>query len=1162
MHALRLAAATRLVWILAGLMAATTGLAAARPNIVFFLVDDMGWQETSLPFHSEITALNRRYYTPNMERLAAQGMKFTQAYASAVCSPTRVSALTGMSAARHRVTNWTLRKDVSPDNAHPTLQPPAWNVNGICTNAGIARTMPVTPLPAMLRTTGYRTIHIGKAHFGAKGTPGEDPLNLGFDINIAGHAAGGPGSYWGEKNFSAAWRTTPPDTIWDVPGLEAYHGRNIYLTEALTQEAIKVVEKAVADKQPFYLYLSHYAVHAPWEKDDRFCPKYVAAGLKPFEATLASMIEGMDKSLGDLMTALDRLGIADNTIILFMSDNGSPSQCPPNLPLRGHKLTPYEGGIREPMIVKWPGVTKPGAVCSAPVVIEDFFPTILELAGVAWQGKTVQTVDGVSFVPLMKGVGGAPPDRAFVWHFPHNYGGQGPFSAIRQGPWKLIYHHADRRLELFNLHEDLSETRDRAKEKPAEVSSLSRLLSERLRSMHALMPLEKVTGRSVDFPDALPGAGHGEAAGATKSPEPSVKEGGAASREADVWLLGGQSNMQGTGKIADLPGDHPRTIPHAWFWNGTGFEPLELGKTKTSGRDGEFGPEIGFALEMATAARPVYLIKYNASGMPLHHGWHGSQWVDGEPQPGRRNFYPGERADDPNQGVLYLAMLAQFKAGVENLEQSGRQPIVRGLLWMQGEQDAKHLVSATAYVASLRRLRQRLAADMGTATDLPLAFGQVLPHEPAMDRFTNRTEIRAQMAAADMDSGKPEAMPRTRMVSTDGFGLAADTVHYNAEGQLRLGRAFASAMKVMTVDRIADSEHRISPANVPRSAIAERLEWKGIAIEETNFTIWGASPILAEGKVHLFAARWPEANVDPAWRKSSEIAHYVADKPDGPFRFQEVVLKGSGRTGEWDAFAPHNPEIQRFGDTFALCYIANSDFHQPPHPLNQQIGMVVSESVNGPWRKVGKDGLILGPSPDPNHFTYGRQVVNPALLKVGDKFHLYFKTTGKLRGTTVYGLALADQFTGPYRSLEVPLTGNGGFIEDGSAFLWDGKVCLLTTDNHGQVTGVRGGGALWVSDDGIHFKPEWTQLGFDLIPRYYPAYDPARVKQVYGGDPKFERPKVLCIAGRPAWLYAPSGWNVTGGQRTVSHVLKVNLQPGDGPLGAPRSLNLQNSRLP
>ncbi len=502
----RLSRKSILAVIWASLLVAAVGAplpAATKPNLVFFLVDDMGWQETSVAFHTEVTALNHRYRTPNMERLAAQGMKFTQAYASAVCSPTRVSALTGMNVARHRVTNWTLRKNASPDNPSTLVEPPAWNVNGICTNAGIERTLQVTPLPALLRAAGYRTIHVGKAHFGAQDTPGADPLNLGFEVNIAGHCAGGPGSYWGEKQFSAAWRTKPPALIWDVPGLEAYHGKDIYLTDALTLEAIKQVEKAVADHQPFYLYLAHYAVHAPWEKDDRFYQAYIDAGLKPFEATLATMIQGMDQSLGDLMTALDRLGVGHNTIILFMSDNGSPAQCPPNLPLRGHKLTPYEGGIREPMIVKWPGVTQPGSVCREAVVIEDFFPTILELAGADWRGKTLQVVDGVSFVPLLKGEGRTPSDRAFVWHFPHNYGGQTPFSAIRQGPWKLIYHQADRRLELFNIDTDIGETRELAKENPAKVAELAQLLGERLRAVEAQMPTNQATATPMPWPDQV-----------------------------------------------------------------------------------------------------------------------------------------------------------------------------------------------------------------------------------------------------------------------------------------------------------------------------------------------------------------------------------------------------------------------------------------------------------------------------------------------------------------------------------------------------------------------------------------------------------------------------------------------------------------------------------
>lgn len=746
---------------------------ANRPNIVLFLVDDMGWQETSVPFHSEVTALNKRYRTPNMERLAAEGMKFTQAYASAVCSPTRVSLLSGMNAARHRVTNWTLRKDRSPDNPSRFVEPPKWCLNGVTTLANVDRATRITPLPALLRNAGYRTIHAGKAHFGAKSTPGEDPRHFGFDVNIGGHAAGGPGSYWGEKNFSAAWRKE--DRIWDVPGLEAYHGKDVYLTEALTLEAIKAVESAVREKKPFYLYLSHYAVHAPWEKDNRFHQKYLDAGLKPFEATLASMIEGMDKSLGDMMEALERLGVEKDTVILFVSDNGSPSNCPRNLPLRGHKVTPYEGGVRVPMIARWPGVTRPGSVNSNPLIVEDFFPTILEIAAAA-NRETVQAVDGINFTPLLTGDGKTPPDRAFVWHYPHQYSGQGPYSSLRQGPWKLVHHHIPRKLELYNLADDLGEKGDLAPSLPDRVKALGKVLGDRLRAMDAQMPRDKVTGMAVEWADRV-----------DERPKPAAKN-------VDVYLLGGQSNMQGVGKVADLPADIPREIPHARFWNGREFEPLVLGKTKTSTQAADFGPEVGFALGMATPERPVHLIKHHASGMPLHHGWHGGQWLGGDPAPDRRNFYPGIKSDDPDMGILYAQMRARFLAGVNHLRAQGISPNIRGFLWMQGEQDAKHHDSASGYPKSLIRLRRRLAEDMGAAPDLPLVFGQVLPHHPPAARFTHRDGIRAMMAACDSASGKPEAMVNTAMVSTDGFSLLSDTVHYDAAGQMRLGRAMAFAM--------------------------------------------------------------------------------------------------------------------------------------------------------------------------------------------------------------------------------------------------------------------------------------------------------------------------------------------------------------------------------
>ncbi|MEZ6094458.1 MAG: sialate O-acetylesterase [Pirellulaceae bacterium] len=620
--------------------------------------------------------------------------------------------------------------------------------------------------------------------------------------------------------------------------------------------------------------------------------------------------------------------------------------------------------------------------------------------------------------------------------------------------------------------------------------------------------------------------------------------------QVDVYLLGGQSNMQGVGKIAEIPTEIPKEIPYTYFWTGEKFEPLVLGQTKISSRIAEFGPEVGFAIHMASAKKPVYLIKYHASGMPLHHGWNGDKWEGEEPAPGRRNFYPGEKSVDANVGTLYAAMRNQFQSGVKHLSEQGFTPTVRGFVWMQGEQDSKNEVSAKAYATSLKHLRQRLSEDMNTVPDLPLVFGQVLPHEPSLERFVHRQEIREQMAACDSSSNKPEAMKNTKMVSTDGFSLLPDTVHYDAAGQLKLGEAMAVAMKQVLSGVTANDDQpvpAVTQLKVPESSLCKTLQWKGVAIEEEDFCIWGASPIFADGQYHLFAARCPETNVDPAWRKSSEIAQYTADKPEGPFVFRRVVLQGTGKNGDWDAIAPHNPEIKKIGNKFALCYIANSDFHQPPHPLNQQIGMMVADDVNGPWKKVGGDGLVLSPSADPEHFSHGKQVVNPTLIQIGTKYHLYFKTGGAIRGTTVYGLAVSDQLTGPYRMLDKPITTNGVTIEDGTIFEWDGKICLLTTDNHGDTTGITGGGALWVSDDGVHFKSQWTQLGYQTIDHYYSEYDSQRVTKVYGKQAKFERPKVLCIENRPAWLYAPSGWNITGGKRTVNHVLKIELNPTDSP---------------
>ena len=478
-----------------------------KPNIVLFLVDDMGWQDTSVSFYSAVTPLNRKYRTPSMERLAASGMKFTQAYACSVCSPTRVSLMTGLNAARHRVTNWTLKKNASNDARHPTLDFPKWNVNGLCPTPGTERTVHAKALPAFLQEAGYHTIHVGKAHFGAVGTAGADPREVGFDINIGGHAAGGPGSFLGKQNFSAAWRKG--DRIWDVPGLGKYHGKDVFLTEALTVEATTAIDGAIELEKPFFLYMSHYAVHVPFAADQRYYQTYLDQGLDHTEAMYAAMVEGMDKSLGDIIEHLKTRKISNNTIILFMSDNGGLSASgrggkahTHNKPLSSGKGSAHEGGIRVPMIAVWPGVTAAGSVTDQPVIIEDFFPTILELAGAHGAKQIGGVIDGISFANVMRGSRDQDRlKRSLHWHFPNNWGprgpGIGPSSAIRRGDWKLIYYYDGRPAELFNITADISETKNLAVQQPELAASLAEDLRSYLQTVNAQFPIDKRSGQAV-----------------------------------------------------------------------------------------------------------------------------------------------------------------------------------------------------------------------------------------------------------------------------------------------------------------------------------------------------------------------------------------------------------------------------------------------------------------------------------------------------------------------------------------------------------------------------------------------------------------------------------------------------------------------------------------
>ncbi len=492
------------------LLIITGATAQQRPNIIVFLVDDMGWQDCSVPFWTKITDFNKRYHTPNMERLAKEGMKFTNAYAAPVCTPTRTSFLTGMNVAHHGVTNWTSPwENDNTDNKDDQMSPAPWNINGLSPEPGIPQTVYATSFPQLLKDAGYFTIHVGKAHWAPMGTPGSNPHNLGFMVNISGHAAGHPQSYLGEENFGNKPGKAGAQA---VPDLEEYFGRDTFLTEALTLEAIKAMETPVQNKQPFFLNMAHYAVHLPFDKDQRYFKKYVDAGLSETEAKYASLIEGMDKSLGDIMNWLQKKKADKNTIIIFMSDNGGFSLAPrtgepftQNFPLKSGKGSVYEGGIREPMIVKWPGIVKPGTVTDQYIIIEDFFPTILQMARVQ-NYKTIQAVDGESFIPVLKNKNYTDTTRSMVWHYPNKWipqGGPGINykSAIRRGKWKLIYDMQTGKNELYNLQDDIGESNNVISLYPDKAKQLASILARELRKWKSPMPVFKNTGKIVPMPD-------------------------------------------------------------------------------------------------------------------------------------------------------------------------------------------------------------------------------------------------------------------------------------------------------------------------------------------------------------------------------------------------------------------------------------------------------------------------------------------------------------------------------------------------------------------------------------------------------------------------------------------------------------------------------------
>ncbi len=460
----------------AALLGPGPALAAAgrqRLNVVFILIDDLGWKDCGCYGA-------RLYETPHIDRLAGEGMRFTDAYAACpVCSPTRASVMTGRYPARLHLTDWI----AGHNRPWAKLSVPKFNLQLPHEEVTIAEA---------LKPAGYVSASIGKWHLGGESY---HPTDQGFDLNFAGTKWGAPRSY-----FHPYQRINYPARL-----------EHEYITDRLTLEAEDFIE-ANKDK-PFFLYLSHFAVHTPLQAKKDKIAKYEAkikrTGLKlrpdvaKRRAIYAAMIESMDESVGRVMAKLDSLKIADRTVVFFMSDNGGLvlNGITDNTPLRAGKGTMYEGGVREPMIVRWPGVVRPGSVCSVPAISTDFFPTILEMVGV--RPDSSRALDGVSLVPLLKQTG-TIADRPLYWHYPHYHpGGATPSGAVRHGRFKLIERYEDGRLELYDLKEDLSEKHNLAKETPDKAAELHKMLRDHLKAVDAQMPTPNPNhdpARETDWP--------------------------------------------------------------------------------------------------------------------------------------------------------------------------------------------------------------------------------------------------------------------------------------------------------------------------------------------------------------------------------------------------------------------------------------------------------------------------------------------------------------------------------------------------------------------------------------------------------------------------------------------------------------------------------------
>lgn len=438
-----------------------TGYAAEndQPNVIFIMADDLGW--------SDLACYGSRYYaTPNIDKLAEEGMRFTSAYMMPTCAPSRASLMTGM---------------YPPKTGIYTVDAYAKTPREMQKIAGIPSKKDLKPddvtIADALKEAGYTTGHFGKWHLGDE--PETYPEGQGFDVNLAGCESGRPDSYF-----------SPFGNIKNIPEQE----KGTYLTDVLTDGALDFISEN--KEHPFFLYLSFYQVHVPIHAKKEWMSEYrQAAGVNGQDVpAYGAVVSYTDHCVGRILDQLERLGLAENTVVIFTSDNGGQIAVTSNSPLRGQKGNLYEGGIRVPLIVKWPGRTTPASGSDFPVTVVDHFPTLLDVAGVEHYPGNGQ-LDGVSIVPLLEGATSLDREAIF-WHLPaYNGNGrsnsllwQAPGGAVRTRDWKLIENFEDGALELYNLKEDISENVNLVREYPAKAQKLLTILKDWQKQIHAPVP--------------------------------------------------------------------------------------------------------------------------------------------------------------------------------------------------------------------------------------------------------------------------------------------------------------------------------------------------------------------------------------------------------------------------------------------------------------------------------------------------------------------------------------------------------------------------------------------------------------------------------------------------------------------------------------------------